>query len=103
MNETELMLADNFMVAHEAHFAWEDSERGQFKHEFFPPVEIPVVPHTPWVCSQIPIPPGHFEEFCKNIKLKIDNGVYEPSNSSYRTPIFAVIKKDGKSLRIVHA
>ncbi|KXN91781.1 hypothetical protein AN958_12252 [Leucoagaricus sp. SymC.cos] len=30
-------------------FAWDDSERGRFKEEFFPPIEIPMVPHTPWV------------------------------------------------------
>lgn len=93
----------HFMMEHQASFAWEEDERGQFKHEFFPPVDMPVVKHTPWVCRQIPIPPGHFEEFCKNIKSKMDAGVYEPSNSSYRSPIFAVIKKDGKSLRIVHS
>lgn len=99
----EQKLMHHFMMEHEKSFAWEESERGRLKHEFFPPVEIPVVEHTPWVCSQIPIPPGHYEEFCKNIKAKIDAGVYEPSNSSYRSPIFAVIKKDGKSLRIVHS
>jgi hypothetical protein len=63
---------------------------------------MPVVKYTPWVCKQIPIPPGHFEEFCKNIKQKIDAGVCEPSSSSYHSPIFAVIK-DRKSLRIVHS
>jgi hypothetical protein len=30
-------------------------------------------------------------------------GVYEPSNSSYRSRWFCVVKKDGKSLRIVHS
>jgi hypothetical protein len=99
----ERKLMHHFMMEHEKSFAWDENERGKLKHEFFPPVDMPVVRHTPWVCSQIPIPPGHFEEFCKNIKQKIDAGVYEPSNSSYRSPIFAVIKKDGKSLRIVHA
>jgi hypothetical protein len=90
----EVKLAHHFVGVHNADFAWEEDERGQFKHEQFPPVEMPVVKHTPWVCRQIPIPPGHFEEFCKNIKSKIDAGVYEPSNSSYRSPIFAVVKKE---------
>jgi hypothetical protein len=93
----EVKLVDHFMSVHNEHFAWEENERGQFKHEFFPPVEIPVVKHTPWVCSRIPIPPGHFEEFCRNIKLKIDAGVYEPSSSSYCSPIFAVIKMENHS------
>lgn len=103
LEKEERKFLHHFMMETEGCFAWDESERGQFKHEFFPPVDMPVVKHTPWVCSQIPIPPGHFEEFCKNIKSKIDAGVYEPSNSSYRSPIFAVIKKDGKSLRIVHS
>jgi hypothetical protein len=37
------------------------------------------------------------------IKKKIEAGVYEPSNSSYRSCWFCVTKKDGKSLRSVHS
>ncbi|KNZ77803.1 hypothetical protein J132_03863 [Termitomyces sp. J132] len=37
------------------------------------------------------------------IKKKIEAGVYEPSNSSYRSQWFTVLKKDGESLRIVHS
>lgn len=99
----ELDLADDFMCKHEKAFAWTDTERGRFKPEFFPPIEIPTVPHTPWVQKNIPIPPGIYEEVCKQIRKKIEAGVYEPSNSSYRSRWFCVLKKDGKSLRIVHS
>ena len=95
-------LRDHFMSVQNKAFAWDDSERGHFKEEFFPPVKMPVVPHTPWVERNIPIPPGIFNEVCKAIKVKIDAGVYEPSNSSYRSKWFCVVKKDGKSLRLVH-
>ena len=37
------------------------------------------------------------------IKTKINMGVYEPSNSSYQSRWFCVVKKDGKSLRLVHS
>ena len=37
------------------------------------------------------------------MKKKIDAGVFEPSNSSYRSRWFCVAKKDGKSLRIVQS
>ena len=37
------------------------------------------------------------------IKRKIDIGVYELSNLSYQSRWFCVIKKNGKSLRIVHS
>ena len=99
----ERKLMHHFMMVQEAGFAWTDEERGSFRHDFFPPVEIPVVEHEPWVEKNIPIPRGQFEEFCRIIKKKIDAGVYEPSNSSYRGKFFGVIKKDGKSIRLVHA
>ena len=91
------------MTLHQDAFAWDDSERGHFREDFFSPIEIPVVPHTPWVLRNIPIPPGIYDEVCAVIKRKIDAGVFEPSNSSYRSRWFCVLKKDGKSLRIVQS
>jgi hypothetical protein len=99
----ERELLHNFMMIHQDAFAWDDSERGHFREDFFPPVDIPVVPHTPWVLRNIPIPPGLYDEVCRLIKKKIDAGVFEPSNSSYRSRWFCVVKKDGKSLRIVQS
>ena len=92
-----------FMMAHEDGFAWETSERGHFREDFFPPVDILVIQHKPWVQCNIPIPPGLYTEACRLVKDKIDAGVFEPSNSSYRTRWFLVVKKDGKSLRIVQS
>ena len=85
-------------LLHEDMFAWEVSECGHFKEDFFPPVDIPVIPHTPWVQRNIPIPPGFFDEVCCIIKEKIDSGVMEPSNLSYCTRWFNVVKRNGKSL-----
>ena len=99
----ERKLLHEFMMVQNLAFAWEDSERGTFRHDFFPPVEFPVVEHNTWVERSIPIPRGQLEEFCKVIKNKIDAGVYEPSNTSYRSKFFGVVKKDGKSIRLVHA
>ena len=98
---TERRLMHYFMMLHEDAFAWEVSERGHFREDFFPPVDMPVLPHTPWVERNIPIPPGIYNQVCKIIKEKIDTGVYEPSNSSYRTRWYNVVKKDGQSLRPV--
>ena len=92
-----------FMMVHEDGFAWETAERGHFREDFFPPVDIPVIPHKPWVQRNIPIPPGLYTEVCRLVKDKIDAGVFEPSNSSYRSRWFVVVKKDGKSLRIVQS
>ena len=99
----ERKLMHHFMMLQSHGFAWEDSERGRFREDFFPPVEIPVIPHKPWVLKNIPIPPGLYPEICRIIKVKLDAGVYEPSNSSYRSRWFCVIKKDGIHLRLVHS
>lgn len=99
----EKKLLHNFMMVQNEAFAWDDSERGSFRHDFFPPVEIPVVEHKVWVERSIPIPRGQLEMVCDIIRKKIDAGVYEPSNASYRTKFFGVVKKDGKSIWLVHA
>jgi hypothetical protein len=99
----ERKLLHEFYMVQEAAFAWTDEERGSFRHDFFPPIEIPVVEHEVWVERSIPIPRGQLEETCKLIKKKIDAGVYEPSNASYRSKFFGVVKKDGKSIRLVHS
>ncbi|CDO72022.1 hypothetical protein BN946_scf184943.g57 [Trametes cinnabarina] len=99
----ERKLLHDFMCKHNDGFAWSDSKRGCFKPEFFPPIKFPVLPHTPWVEKNIPIPPGLYKEVCKILKKKIAAGVYELSNSLYRSRWFCVLKKDGKSLRIVHS
>ena len=99
----ELALMDHFMSVQNKGFAWTDAERGRFRTDFFPPIDFPVVPHTPWVQRNIPIPPGIYDQVCEIVRKKIDAGVYEPSNSSYRSRWFCVAKKDGKALRPVHS
>ena len=103
LQPAERDLMDDFMCKQQAGFAWNDTERGRFRTDFFPPVEFPTVPHVPWVQRNIPIPPGLYEEVCGIIRKKIDAGVYEPSNSAYRSRWFCVLKKDAKSLRLVHS
>ena len=84
-------------------FAWNDKERGTFREDFFSPINFPVVPHTPRVERNIPIPPRIYEEVCQIIKKKIEAGMYEPSNSSYQLRWFLVYKSDRKVLRPVHS
>ena len=99
----EKALMHHFMCLQHNAFTWLDQECRHFREDFFPPIEIPTIPHKPWTQRNIPIPPDIYEEVCHLIKLKLDAGVYEPSNSSYRSRWFCVVKKDGKSLRIVHS
>jgi hypothetical protein len=81
--------------------AFEDSERGTFKDEYFSPYKIATVPHVPWEYKNIPIPPGILQKVIDILKLKMEAGVYEMHQSSYRSRWFCVLKKNGK-LRIVH-
>lgn len=103
LRRKEMDLVHQVVRAHDKAFAWDDSERGSFRRDFFPPVEIPTVPHTPWTERNIKIPPGIYNDVCDIIKTKIAAGVYEPSNSSYRSRWFTVIRKGGGKLRIVHS
>ena len=60
----EHYLMHYFMMVHNDGSAWETSERGHFQEDFFPPVDIPVIPHKPWVQCNIPIPPGLYDKLC---------------------------------------
>ena len=97
----EQKLLHHFMMLHQDGFAWNDTERGHFREDFFPLIDMPVVPHKPWVLHNIPIPPGIYDDVCEAICWKLQAGTFEPSNSSYRTQWFCVVKKDGKALRPV--
>src|SRR5467141_2832333 len=82
--------------------AWDPSDCGNFRKDYFEPVFIPTVEHILWVEWNIPIPPGIYDKVIRIIKEKIKVRVYERSNSSYWLKWFCVLKKDRKSLRIIH-
>jgi len=97
----EEKLFRHIMVLNEGGIAFQDIERGTLKDCYFSPYIIPTVEHKPWEDRNIPIPRGLEEKVMDALKLKIDAGVYEQSQSSYRSKWFVVLKKTGK-LRIVH-
>lgn len=88
-------------MQNEKALAWDESEKGRFRDDYFSPVKIPVQEHVLWSRKLLPIPPGICEKVIKLIQQKIELGVYEPSYSSYRHQWFMVAKKDG-NIRIVH-
>lgn len=90
------------LTKNEKALAWDESEKGKFREDYFEAVKIPTIEHTPWAKRNIPIPPGIADDISAIIRDKVASGVYEPSNSSYRSPWFTVKKKDG-ALRIVHS
>jgi len=86
-------LMHNFMCQQNRAFAWNNTEKRQFQPDFFPPIDIPVIPHIPFIERNIPIPPGIYDKVCAIIKKKLDSGIYEPSNSSYRLHWFVYWRK----------
>ena len=81
----EKKLFTYILQLHQNHFVHEDSQRGTFRGDYFSPYIIPVVPHVPWAFKNIPIPPGIKEKVIELLKEKMAAGVYEPSQSSYRS------------------
>jgi len=95
----ELKLVQWLVCAHECAFTWNTSERGHLNETCFLPYKIPMIPHTPWLQRNIPIPPATLGDVVRIIKEKITLGMYEPLTATYQLHWFCVVKKDGKSLR----
>ena len=102
LTDEEEKLMHHLIHVHEDSFTWTEEEKGKFSNDYFDPVVILMVKHMPWVLKNILILPGKYNEIIRIIKDKITSGVYELSNSSYRSRWFCVYKKDRKSLHIVH-
>ncbi|KAI0056167.1 hypothetical protein BV25DRAFT_1814497, partial [Artomyces pyxidatus] len=92
----EEKLFKHIMVLNEQALAFEDDQRGTIKESYMSPYIIPTVPHEPWVHKNIPIPPGIKNKVIDLLREKMRAGVYEPSQSSYRSRWFCVVKKNGK-------
>jgi hypothetical protein len=97
----EHKLLHHLMMEQNEAFAWDETEKGHFKEVYFPPIKIPVIKHTPWQLKNMPILPSIYVQVIEAVRKKIASGVYEPSNSSYQSCWFTVVKKDG-TLRLVH-
>ena len=65
LTEEEMKLLHQLMMNQNGAFAWDESEKGRFREDFFLPVDIPVIEHKPWVLKNIPVPPGMYKELCE--------------------------------------
>lgn len=102
LSEQEELLFIQVLVNNEEALAFGEADRGTLKESYFSPYIMPTVPHKPWQVKHRPIAPGIRQQVIEILKEKIKGGVYEPSQSSYRSNWFCVKKKTAKSLRIVH-
>ena len=99
--EEEKRLLKHILVLNERSIAFTENERGTFRQDYFSDYQIPVTSHVPWMDKNITLPPGHREKIIQMLKEKIEAGVYEKTQSSYRSRWFCVQKKNGE-LRMVH-
>ena len=97
----EEKLFTHMLKMNERGLAFDEADRGSFRSDYFSPYIIPVLPHEPWEYKNIPIPQAIKEDVVQLLREKIAAGLYEPSQSSYRSRWFCVKKKNGK-IRIVH-
>ena len=101
LSPEEKQLLKYIITLNERSVAFEDEERGTFRRDYFSDYKIPVIPHTPWADKNIPLPKGYIDEIIRMLKERINAGVYEETQSSYRSRWFCVKKKNG-GLRMVH-
>ncbi|KAF9536200.1 hypothetical protein CPC08DRAFT_617445, partial [Agrocybe pediades] len=80
--EQEVWLIHWIIRAHEKAFAWNESEKGHFREDYFDPIKLPVLPHTPWAEKMAPIPPGIMKEINEVIVQKVAAETYEGLSSS---------------------
>ncbi|SJL17472.1 uncharacterized protein ARMOST_21023 [Armillaria ostoyae] len=97
----EEKLFKHVMKLNEQTLPYEEKDRGTFSQEYFSDYVMPVVEHTPWEYKNIPIPPGIRQKVIEFLKSKMEAGVYEASQSSYRSRWFCILKKSG-ALRLIH-
>lgn len=67
---------------------------------YFSDYEIPIIEHVPWARDPIRVPCAIKDEVLCLLKEQILAGKYEPGYSSYRSRIWAVLKK-GNKLQII--
>ena len=101
LTNEEKCLLKHVLAINGRSIAFTENERGTFRRDYFSDYQIPVVEHVPWMDKNIPLPPGLREEIIRLLKEKLEAGVYEKAQSSYRSRWFCVKKKNGE-LRIVH-
>ena len=97
----ELKLLTHVLRINELGLAWTEAEKGHFCDDYVSPIKIPVIEHVPWVQKNIPIPTGILDQVIQIFREKFAAGIYEHSDTSYRSCWFCVVKKNG-SLRLVH-
>src|SRR5713226_8788356 len=97
----EVKLAAYVLSINKKALAWTEAKHGHFRDDYFSPVKILTIAHTPWVHKNIPIPTGLHDKVIDIFKEKMAARVYEPSDTLYQSHWFCVPKKNS-SLCLVY-
>lgn len=100
LSSDEVLLLAYVVIRRQDAFAWDFSEKGIFKREYFPDYEIPTIEHVPWQKPPIRIPKALEQAVRDEIRKQEAGGRFEPTTASYRAALFAVMKKNG-TVRLV--
>jgi hypothetical protein len=94
LSKEEEQLFVRVMELNQKALAFEDSERGTFRDDYFSPYKIATVPHVPWEYKNIPIPPGILHKVIEVLKIK--DGGRCLQNVSIFLPISMVLCSEEK-------
>jgi hypothetical protein len=65
LSTAEVDLITYLILKYQDAFTFAEHERGTFNMDYFPPYEIPTVPHEPWMKKNIRIPFGQMDDVLK--------------------------------------
>jgi hypothetical protein len=77
----EVRVLEHMLKKNERALTFNESEKGWFRDDYFSPYKMATIPHIPWQEHQWPVPAAIREQVIENIKEKIRNSTYEPSQS----------------------
>jgi hypothetical protein len=77
LSKVEVELLTHLILKYQDAFAFEEHERGTFNTKYFPPYEMPTIPHEPWMKKNIWIPLGRMDDIVKLLQEQFNSGKYE--------------------------
>ncbi|KAJ7931962.1 hypothetical protein B0H13DRAFT_2308111 [Mycena leptocephala] len=89
----EVKLFEHVMRLNEDTLAFVETDRGTFRSDYFSDYIYPIIEHTPRAFKNIPIPPSILDKVIELLKFTVSHGVYEHSQSAYRSRWFCPLNK----------
>ncbi|KAF8310322.1 hypothetical protein DL93DRAFT_2062225, partial [Clavulina sp. PMI_390] len=95
LSQEEISLLVWVLAQNEKAIAFDDSERGTFKPEYFPDYIMETVPHVPWQDPIMKVHKALKAEVVDLLRKQKDSGNLENAETSYRASVFVIKKASG--------